>query len=220
MYYFNGLIRNNRNIKYVTTHHEQAAALAAEGYSRMHNKLGCCIVTSGPGGTNAITGVLCSWLDSIPMIVISGQVNKEMTTDYTKLNLRQLGDQEFDIITSVKNMTKYAVQVNDSDTIKYHLEKACLEATTGRPGPVWIDIPLNVQSAEIQPDELAGWNEQPIVHKATKLQIDEIIQQWKKAKRPLIIVGNGVRLGGAVEELRVLLNKTISQQYQQLMVMM
>ena len=109
-------------IKYIATHHEQAAALAAEGYSRMNGKLGCCVVTSGPGGTNVMTGVLCSWLDSVPVIVISGQVNKEMTTDYTKSNLRQLGDQEFNIITSVKNMTKYAIQVNDSSTIKYHLE--------------------------------------------------------------------------------------------------
>ena len=199
---------STEGVNYVATHHEQAAAIAAEGYARMNNKLGACLVTSGPGGTNAITGTLCSWLDSIPVIFISGQVNKEMTTNYTGLPLRQLGDQEFNIVESVKNMTKYAIQVNDPAEIKYHLEKACGLATSGRPGPVWIDVPLNVQSAEIQPNELAGWNEQPVIHKPTKQQIDEIIQRWKTAKRPLMIVGNGVRLSGAVEELRTLLNKT------------
>jgi acetolactate synthase-1/2/3 large subunit len=136
-----------KGIQYVATHHEQAAAMAAEGYSRINNKLGACVVTSGPGGTNAITGVLGSWLDSIPVIVISGQVNREMTTNYTGLPLRQLGDQEFNIVESVKNMTKYAVQVNEVSEIRYHLEKACSLATSGRPGPVWIDIPLNIQSA-------------------------------------------------------------------------
>jgi len=144
-------------VNYVATHHEQAAAIAAEGYARMNNKLGACIITSGPGGTNALTGTLCNWLDSIPVIYISGQVNKEMTTNYTGLPLRQLGDQEFNIIESVKNMTKYAVQVNDTSEIRYHLEKACSLATSGRPGPVWIDIPLNVQSVNIEPDKLNGY---------------------------------------------------------------
>jgi len=193
-------------IKYIATHHEQAAALAAEGYSRMNNKLGCCVVTSGPGGTNVITGVLCSWLDSIPTIIISGQVNKEMTTDYTKLQLRQLGDQEFDIITSVKNMTKYAVQVNDSSTIRYHLEKACLEATTGRPGPVWIDIPLNIQSANINPEELTGYAESITVPKASEDDINHILQKLSQAKKPLLIVGNGIRLAKAEKELDTFLS--------------
>jgi len=95
-----------QGVKYIATHHEQAAALAAEGYARINNGLGACVVTSGPGGTNVITGTLCSWLDSIPVIVISGQVNKEMTTNFTNLQLRQLGDQEFNIVETVKNMTK------------------------------------------------------------------------------------------------------------------
>lgn len=199
---------NTDGVNYIATHHEQAAAIAAEGYARMNNKLGACVVTSGPGGTNAITGTLCSWLDSIPVIFISGQVNKEMTTNYTGLPLRQLGDQEFNIVESVKNMTKYAVQVNDPTEIKYHLEKACGLATSGRPGPVWIDVPLNVQSAKIQPDELNGWNDQSSVPKLTNTQIDTIIQKWKQAKRPLLIVGNGVRLGNAVQDLHTLLDKT------------
>lgn len=199
---------NTEGVNYVATHHEQAAAIAAEGYARMNNKLGACLVTSGPGGTNAITGTLCSWLDSIPVIFISGQVNKEMTTNYTGLPLRQLGDQEFNIVESVKNMTKYAVQVNDPAEIKYHLEKACKLATSGRPGPVWIDVPLNVQSTEIQPEKMVGWNEEIVVQTPTKTQIDQIIKRWKTAKKPLLIVGNGVRLSGAVEELRNLLSKT------------
>jgi acetolactate synthase-1/2/3 large subunit len=195
-------------VDYVATHHEQAAAIAAEGYARMNNKLGACIVTSGPGGTNAITGTLCSWLDSIPVIVISGQVNKEMTTNYTGLPLRQLGDQEFNIVESVKNMTKYAIQVNDANEIKYHLEKACKLATTGRPGPVWIDIPLNVQSVDINPDNLIGFTEELPSYTPEETLVQFIVEKWSNAKKPLLILGNGVRLSGAVELIRSVLDKT------------
>lgn len=201
---------HTKGVNYVATHHEQAAAIAAEGYSRMNNKLGACVVTSGPGGTNVLTGTLGSWLDSIPVIVISGQVNKEMTTNYTGLPLRQLGDQEFNIIESVKNMTKYAVQVNDPSQIRYHLEKACRLATTGRPGPVWIDIPLNVQSADISPDELDGWDDRVWIEKpmASADEVDSVVEKWKQAKKPLMIVGNGVRLSGGVKELYKVLDVT------------
>lgn len=196
-------------INYVATHHEQAAGIAAEGYARMNNKLGACIVTSGPGGTNAITGTLCSWLDSIPVIYISGQVNKEMTTSYTNLPLRQLGDQEFNIVESVKNMTKYAVQVNDPSEIRYHLEKACHLATTGRPGPVWIDIPLNVQSAQIEVDSLNPYlGPFEITPTPTEQQIKKVIDQWSKAKNPLMIVGNGIRLSNGIDELYNILERT------------
>lgn len=194
-------------VRYVAPHHEQAAAIAAEGYARLNNKLGACIVTSGPGGTNAITGTLCSWLDSIPVIVISGQVNKEMTTDYTKLPLRQLGDQEFNIIETVKNMTKFAKQINDSKDIKYYLDKACKLATTGRPGPVWLDIPLNVQSDIINPSELIGWDDIDILPEATDCDIQQVLKKWSQSKKPLMIVGNGVRLSNGVDELHQLLEK-------------
>jgi acetolactate synthase-1/2/3 large subunit len=199
---------NTENIKYVANHHEQASAIAAEGYARMHGKIGCCIVTSGPGGTNTLTGVLCSWLDSIPMIVISGQVNKEMTTNYTNLPLRQLGDQEFNIIDSVKNMTKYAVQVNDPKTIRYHLEKACFEATNGRPGPVWLDLPLNVQSFDINPEELESFIPEDNLPKPTNEEINHIIEKLNNSKKPLLIIGNGVRLSNGINELKEFLNKT------------
>jgi acetolactate synthase-1/2/3 large subunit len=195
-------------VNYVATHHEQAAAIAAEGYARMNNKLGACIITSGPGGTNAITGTLCNWLDSIPVIYISGQVNKEMTTNYTGLPLRQLGDQEFNIIESVKNMTKYAVQVNDASEIRYHLEKACSLATSGRPGPVWIDIPLNVQSVNIEPNELDGYNDVIESPSPSQSEIDSLLEKWNQAKKPLMVVGNGVRLSGGIEELYKTLKQT------------
>jgi acetolactate synthase I/II/III large subunit len=195
-------------VNYVATHHEQAAAIAAEGYARMNNKLGACIITSGPGATNAITGTLCNWLDSIPVIYISGQVNKEMTTNYTNSPLRQLGDQEFNIIESVKNMTKYALQVNEPSEIRYHLEKACDLATSGRPGPVWLDIPLNIQSANIEPDKLIRWENNLTSPIPSQFEIDSLLEKWNQAKKPLMIVGNGIRLSGGIEELYNLLNKT------------
>ena len=200
-------LSNVEGLKYVATHHEQVAAIAAEGYARMHGRMGACVVTSGPGGTNAITGVLGAWLDSVPMIVLSGQVNKEMTTNYTGLNLRQLGDQEFNIVESVKNMTKYAVQVNDEKDIRYHLEKACHLAKTGRPGPVWLDIPLNVQSVNIDPEKLQGFTPNYLPPQPTDNQLDLVVEKLRHAKKPLLIVGNGVRLSGAVKELRNLVNK-------------
>jgi acetolactate synthase-1/2/3 large subunit len=195
-------------VKYVATHHEQAAAIAAEGYARMNNRLGACVVTSGPGGTNALTGTLCSWLDSIPVITISGQVNKEMTTNYTEQPLRQLGDQEFDIVKLVSSMTKYAVQVNDPKDIKYHLDKACQLALSGRSGPVWIDIPLNVQSADINPDELIGYDEFEEVVQYADQDIDSLVKKWNNAKKPLMIVGNGIRLANGVNELHKILQST------------
>ncbi len=199
---------NTPGVKYIATHHEQAAALAAEGYARINNKLGVCVVTSGPGATNAITGTLCNWLDSIPVIYISGQVNRDMTTNYTGLPLRQLGDQEFNIVESVKNMTKYAVQVNDPNEIRYHLEKACKLATSGRPGPVWIDIPLNVQSVQIDHEQLLGY-----MHKEEDCRYEEqdltlAINKLNEAKKPLLIVGNGIRLANANKELKEFLKLT------------
>jgi acetolactate synthase-1/2/3 large subunit len=203
----------NDNVKFVATHHEQTAALAAEGYARMNNKLGACIVTSGPGGTNALTGTLCSWQDSVPVIFISGQVNKEMTTDYTGLQLRQLGDQEFNIVQTVKNMTKYSIQVNHPEEIRFHLEKACWLSLHGRPGPVWIDIPLNVQSANIEPSELKSFFDTEYLDinnlpNASDEEIDIVVKKINESDRPLLIVGNGIRLGNAINELYEFLGKS------------
>lgn len=193
-------------------HHEQASAIAAEGYTRMTGNLAAVCVTSGPGGTNAITGVMGGWVDSIPMFIISGQVKRETTIwSCPELNLRQLGDQEFDIINSVKNMTKYAVMVKEPNEIAYHLEKALFLATNGRGGPVWLDIPLDVQGAFIETDELSHFDaniEKPWQIDQVKSHIIEtIVAKIKDAKAPLFLAGTGVRLGNAENELLAVLKK-------------
>ena len=200
----------NKNVNYIANHHEQGSAIAAEGYARHKNNLGACLVTSGPGGTNCLTGTLCSYLDSVPVIVISGQVNKAMTTNFLGLDMRQLGDQEFNIVKTASTMTKYAVQINDPSEVRLHLEKACHLATTGRPGPVWIDIPLDVQSAQIEPENLVSFfdshNEQPVI--ASEEDIQKIICNLNNCKKPLLIIGNGVRISDGLESLYRFLEKT------------
>lgn len=189
-------------VKYIANHHEQASTIAAEGYSRISGKLGVCIVTSGPGGTNTLTGVLGAWLDSVPILIISGNVNKDLTDHKT----RQLGDQEFDIVNTVKSMTKYAVKITSAESIKYQLDKACFLAFSGRPGPVWIDIPLDIQSAEINPEKLPGWNDLLPIPDNKKI-IREVYHKLSLAKKPLIIVGNGVRISKGIDELKKFINE-------------
>src|SRR5574344_1471516 len=144
-------------------HHEQACARAADSYARLNNKIAAVCGTTGPGGTNALTGVVCGWLDSIPMFIISGQVRYDTTARYNEqftggLKLRAVGDQEFDITKAAASMTKYAVMIEEPNTIRYHLERAWHLATTGRQGPVWIDIPVNFQGGYIETDELKGYD--------------------------------------------------------------
>ena len=196
----------NEGLEYVCNHHEQACAMAAEGYARVSNKIGIAYVTTGPGGTNAITGVIGAWLDSIPMMIISGQVKFETTiASQPELSLRQLGDQEINIVDIVRPITKYAVMITDKNKIRYHLEKAFFDAKHGRPGPVWLDIPLDIQGAQVEPEELEGFIAPP---EATyDLKIDDVIAALKKAKRPVIIAGNGIALAGAVAEFRELVKK-------------
>lgn len=196
----------------VFNHHEQACSIAAEGYTRLTGKLAAVCVTSGPGGTNAITGVMGGWLDSIPMFVLSGQVKRETTIwSCPELNLRQLGDQEFDIIGSVSNMTKYAVMVTNPQEIAYHLEKALFLATNGRGGPVWLDIPLDVQGTMVETDELIHFNsaiEKPWqVAEVKKDVVESIVKKIQEAKAPLFLAGTGVRLGDAEDELLAVLDK-------------
>ena len=193
-------------------HHEQACAIAAEGYTRLTGKLAAVCVTSGPGGTNAITGVMGGWLDSIPMFVLSGQVKRETTIwACPDLNLRQLGDQEFNVIDSVRNMTKYAVMVTNPQEIAYHLEKALYLATEGRGGPVWLDIPLDVQGAKIETESLIHFHAEeektwgkPAV---SPVVTDIILQKLREAKAPLVLAGTGINLGGAREKLLAFLDK-------------
>lgn len=185
----------------IYNHHEQACAIAAEGYARLTGNLAVVCVTSGPGGTNAITGVLGGWLDSIPMFVVSGQVKRETTIRARNLDMRQLGDQEYDIVASVKPMTKYAEMVLDPNDIRYHMEKAWYLCQNGRPGPVWIDVPLDVQAAWVETDELKGfdgpYDEKP---EYDKLLTNDILAKLKEAKRPVIFAGTGIRLAGAHQE--------------------
>lgn len=196
----------------VFNHHEQACSIAAEGYTRMTGKLAAVCVTSGPGGTNAITGVMGGWLDSIPMFVLSGQVKRETTIwSCPELGLRQLGDQEFNIIDSVSNMTKYAVMLTNPEEVAYHLEKALYIALNGRGGPVWIDVPLDVQGSMVETDNLIHFDadkEKPWkVPEVKDDVVDTILEKIKKAKAPLILAGTGIRLGGAEDKLLKLLDK-------------
>ena len=193
-------------------HHEQACAIAAEGYTRMSGNIAAVCVTSGPGGTNAITGVMGGWVDSIPMFVLTGQVKRETTIwSCQELGLRQLGDQEFDIIHSVGNMTKYCAMVTDPLTIAYHLEKALYLAKKGRGGPVWLDIPLDVQGAQIDPEKLSHFEPQTEdpweVPEVTQETIDAVIGRIRQAKAPLILAGTGIRLGRAHELFLQLVEK-------------
>jgi len=182
-------------IDYICMEHEQAASMAADAYARMTGKFGVAVATSGPGATNLITGVCCSYFDSIPTLMISGQVNEWETKGERKI--RQAGFQETDIVEIVRPITKYSVMVKDPNRIRYELEKCVYLATTGRPGPVWIDIPLNVQHAEIEPEQLESFtpNEtEKIYNPVTQQQIKEIFESIQKAKRPVIIAGNGIKL--------------------------
>lgn len=205
-------IGHQEGIHCTFNHHEQACAIAAEGYTRMTGKLAAVCVTSGPGGTNAITGVMGGWLDSIPMFVISGQVKRETTIwAVPELNLRQLGDQEFNVIDSVKNMTKYAVMVTNPQEIAYHLEKALFLATNGRSGPVWLDIPLDVQGAKVETDSLIHFDaEQEVMWRIPTVKqsaIDILIQKITESKAPLILAGTGINLADADKKLLAFLDK-------------
>jgi acetolactate synthase-1/2/3 large subunit len=186
----------------VFAHHEQALAMAAEAYYRLTNRLAVVNVTSGPGGTNAITGVYGAFVDSIGMLVISGQVKIETTVRSTGLALRQYGDQELDIEELVRPITKYVTMVTDPLTIRYHLEKAIYLATAGRPGPVWLDIPLDVQAAMIETDDLLpGFDPAELDEPWKATDVDAaaaaIMEQLAKAERPVVFAGGGVRLSGA-----------------------
>lgn len=203
--HLNDSIGRNENITYICNHHEQASAIGAEGYYRASGKLCVTNVTTGPGGTNAITGVLGQWCDSIPAFYISGQVKQSTTiSSCPDLALRQLGDQEVDIVSIVKPITKYAVMVTDPNDIKYELDKCVYTATHGRPGPVWLDVPLDVQGAlidesklrEFDPAEMAPEGDPESVDK----QVDKLIEKIKASRNPVLYVGNGVRLAERVEQ--------------------
>ena len=196
-----------KKLKYISCHHEQAVAFAAESYSRLKNKTGAALVTTGPGGTNCLTGVACCWIDSVPTMFISGQVYLDQTIKKTRL--RQIGVQEIDIISMVKNFTKYSVLIKKPNEILYHLEKAYYETTNGRPGPVWIDIPADIQNAEIDINKLKRFNPPKNKKKLNKLdnQIKKIAKLLAKSKRPVIHVGHGGRISNCAKKLRKLVDR-------------
>ena len=207
--HLNDALGKKQGLACVYNHHEQACAIAAESYARLTGKIAAVCVTTGPGGTNAITGVMGGYVDSVPMLVISGQVRYDTTVDSTGMPLRQVGDQEFDIIGSVGNMTKYAVMVKEPEEIRYYLEKALFLAYNGRPGPCWLDIPLSVQSALIDPETLRGYDKNEniteIAPKVTDDIVKFVIEKLNSAKRPVVMVGSGIRLGNAHDKLLKLL---------------
>jgi len=199
-------------IEFVCNLHEQASAIAAENYSKATNDFGVALVTTGPGSTNAITGVAGAWLDSTPSLFVSGQVKRAdsmFKPDGTPHGVRQMGVQEVDIISMVKPITKYAVTINDPDLIRYHLERACFLAKSGRPGPVWIDIPLDVQAMRIDPASLAGFvpDDRPDDNSVLASQVSYIIECLNRAERPLLLIGNGVRLSRAEDDLKRLIER-------------
>lgn len=197
--YLNDSIAHHSSLKWVATHHEQAAAFAAEAYARVTNDIGVVHVTAGPGVTNAITGVACAYADSLPMLVVAGQVD---SSTLKSTNIRQLGISEVDGVALMRPVTKYAVTVKHPETVVYYMQKAYYQATHGRKGPVFVEIPLDVQNAEIDPENLTHYV--PISSKPPSpraIDIAKCIKMLQEAKRPVLLIGNGVRLSGAEEEL-------------------
>jgi acetolactate synthase-1/2/3 large subunit len=211
--HLNDSIGHTKGLKYICNHHEQASAIAGEGYYRACGHLAVTCVTTGPGGTNAITGVLGQYLDSIPGLYISGQIKTSTYKHtYPYLNLRQLGDQEADIVSMVTPITKYAKTIYNPLDVKYELDKAIAIALDGRPGPVWLDVPLDVQGATVDESQFKEFDPameiiDPVKHALVDEQIKQLIDKIKTAKSPVIYVGNGVRLAKREKEFIALAEK-------------
>lgn len=203
--HLNDALGHEPRMEVVCNHHEQACSMAAEGYARISGRPGVINVTTGPGGINAINGVFGAWTDSIPMLVISGQVKRELCVpNYDIPGLRQLGDQEADIIGMVKGITKYAVSVTDPQTIRQHLERAWHLVTSGRPGPCWIDVPIDVQAAMVSPEDLQGCAPKEFESPDNAWDLDaiaaDVLRRIDAAERPVILAGNGIRLAECVPD--------------------
>lgn len=214
--HLNDAFGHHEKLHVTYNHHEQASAIAAEAYARIDNRIAAVCVTTGPGGTNALTGVLGGWLDSIPMFIISGQVRYDTTARYAMqftdgLPLRAVGDQEYDIVKSVEHMTKYAVMLEKPTDIRYVLEKAWHLSSCGRPGPVWVDIPVNFQGSYIETEDLSGYDptedENNLPPEVDDTTIEAIIEKIKNAKRPVLHAGYGIRLSGGYDKFRKVVEK-------------
>jgi acetolactate synthase-1/2/3 large subunit len=208
--HLNDSLGKNSQLEYICNHHEQASAIAAEGYARFNQKLAVVNVTTGPGGINALNGVFGQWTDSAPVLYISGQVKYETTMDaHPGTKLRQLGDQEVDIIKIVKPITKYAEMVKDAKDIKKILHKAIHLATSGRPGPTWIDIPVNIQGAMIDEMKMEGYQKENDTDcdKNLEAKSQQIIELLKQSKRPVIVAGHGIRISQSEEIFHQIIEK-------------
>lgn len=194
-------LQRNKDLKAICCHHEQAAAMAADGYGRVNNVPGACLVTIGPGATNAITGVAQAYLDSSPMFVFSGQANSRLLKYEMETGIRQHGTQSLNLEPIVTPITKYFAAVMNAGDIRYHMERAYYEAMSGRKGPVWIDVPVDIQNKQI-PEMMNGYKEGKVIESSYK--IEEIVGKLRKASKPLILAGYGVRSGNCTEELRQL----------------
>lgn len=201
--HLNDSFGHHDKLKFIACHHEQAAAMAADSYARL-NGIAACLFTTGPGGTNGITGVACSWIDSIAMVVISGQVTTD--TLLSRTGVRQFGVQEVDIVSLVRPITKYAVTVKDAADIRYELERAAVIAQTGRPGPVWIDVCLDIQSKRVDPVTLRGIDSLFGTVEGYAYGVETCLTMLQEAKRPVLIAGHGIRLAGACEQFRRLVD--------------
>jgi acetolactate synthase-1/2/3 large subunit len=205
-------IRRETRIRPIACHHEQAVAMAAEAHARVSGLPGVACVTTGPGGINALNGVFGAWTDSIPMIVVSGQVKREMVaTSYGDLGMRQLGDQEADIISLVHGITKYSVSITNPEDVKSVLERAWREARTGSPGPVWIDVPIDVQSAQVEPERLVGFTAPASglsdADDTLARDVRDVAGRLAGARRPVLVAGTGVRLSGAIGQFEAAIER-------------
>lgn len=203
--FLNDAVAAHPQMKVVCNHHEQACAMAAVGYAKLRNGYGSAMVTTGCGATNAVTGLLDAWQDNVPCFFVSGQVKRKETCYNAAVPLRQFGVQEANIVSVVKPLTKYATMLNEPQDILYELEKMAFLARSGRPGPVWLDVPLDVQGATVDVESLRHYTPDPgqeIPPAPTAHDIGALQQRLAKAQRPVIIAGNGIRLGGAENEFR------------------
>ena len=194
---------NHKDLNFVAMHHEQSVSIACEAYGRIKENFGVGVVTTGPGATNAITGVVGAWIESIPLMIISGQVKRSDLIGTR--NIRQAGVQEVDIISMVQNHTKYAITIDDPKMIKYHLQKAYYEMMSGRKGPVWIDVPLDVQGAMIDECDLKEFI--PPKQTNSVLELNTLVSLINHSKRPLILAGHGIRLSGEADRFKELIKQ-------------
>lgn len=206
--HLNDSFGHNKELKVIYNHHEQASAIAAEAYARWENKIAVVCVTSGPGAINALNGVVGAYQDSIPMLIVSGQAKTGLCIRTSGLKIRTIGGQEVDIVPAVQqNMVKYAEMVMDARRIKYCLEKAYKIALSGRPGPCWLDIPLDIQGSYVEVDDLEGYEDHQGHPHIDDGAIKEIIKRLQTAKRPVLYAGNGIRLSGGISVFEKLIRK-------------